>query len=327
MRPPRDLPDDDNPSPVILLAMNERAPQSLEDASSAWVIRLAPIRVRPWLQLMRADRPIGIWLLLLPCWQGLALAAAVEGWTPRVFLLAGLFLVGAVVMRGAGCALNDIADRQIDRQVQRTRDRPVASGAISPLGAAIFAAVLSLIGLAVLLQFNLPTITLGLFAVIPAAIYPLAKRYTHWPQLVLGIAFNWGALLGWLAYAGYLHWPPLLLYASGICWTLGYDTIYALVDLEDDRRAGIKSLAVRFGANSGKIIGVFYLGAVLLAVAAGYAAGLGLAFWLFLIGYADRLAYQLYALRIDDRDICLRVFRSNSEAGLLLLLAIATGML
>ncbi len=230
-------------------------------------------------------------------------------------------------MRGAGCALNDIADRDIDRRVQRTRNRPVASGAITRMGAAVFAGILSLAGLSVLLSMNNFAIGLGLLAIIPAALYPFSKRFTHWPQLVLGIAFNWGALLGWAAYTGYLGWAPLLLYASGICWTLGYDTIYALMDRDDDREIGVKSLAIKFGDTSPRAIAGFYVAAVAFAAAAGYAAGLGLAFWLVLAAFADRLAWQCFSLQTGDRQNCLRMFRANRDAGLVLLAAILVGSL
>ena len=294
-------------------------------------MRIAPERFRAWLELMRADRPIGIWLLLLPCWQGLALAVpdrAAEGggwWNLHDVWLLAAFWIGATTMRGAGCTLNDIIDRDFDRAVQRTRNRPIPSGRISLSGAIIFGLCLCLIGAGVLLTLNGTAIVIGLAAILPAAFYPFAKRLTWWPQLALGIAFNWGALVGWAAITGSLSLPPLLLYAGGICWTIGYDTIYALIDQDDDRQIGVRSTALLFGRRAKPAIGAFHAGAITLAGLAGYFAGLGMLFWIGLAAYGLHLAWQVRILRVHDRTVCLRLFRTNRDAGLLLLLAILAG--
>ena len=307
-------------------------PPAIEDApSGGMILRFAPNSARPWLELMRADRPIGTWLLLLPCWQGLALAVAgraVDGaawWSLYNLWLVAVFGIGAFVMRGAGCVLNDIVDRDFDRAVQRTRNRPIASGRISRVGAAALGAGLCLIGAAVLLTLKPQAIAIALLAIIPAAFYPFAKRLTWWPQVALGIAFNWGALVGWAAIETSLSLAPLLLYASGICWTVGYDTIYALMDKDDDRLAGVKSTALLFGNRAKAAIGLFYAGTAVLAGIAGHVAGLGPLFWIGLVAYALHLAWQVRTLKIDDRTHCLRLFHANRDSGLLLLLAIAAG--
>jgi 4-hydroxybenzoate polyprenyltransferase len=204
-----------------------------------WVERLVPGAALPYAQLMRLDRPIGWWLLLIPCWWGLALAVIAHGPAREYFRYAALFLAGAIVMRGAGCVINDLMDRKIDAQVARTRARPLPSGRVSPRQALVFLAVLLAIGLAILLQFNRATVFLGLFSVTVIAVYPLMKRVTYWPQLVLGLAFNWGALLGWTAVTERLQWPAVVLYAAGIFWTLAYDTIYAHPHWREINRAQI----------------------------------------------------------------------------------------
>ena len=305
---------------------------AIEDAAPVSVLMwLAPDRARPWLELMRADRPIGTWLLLLPCWQAIALAVpgrVSDGgslWTLHELWLFVAFGIGAFAMRGAGCTLNDIADRDFDRAVLRTRNRPIASGRVSLAGAAAFGLCLSVVGGAVLLTLNTPAIVVGLLAIIPAAFYPFAKRLTWWPQLALGIAFNWGVLVGWTAITGSLSLPALMLYAGGICWTLGYDTIYALMDQEDDRQIGVKSTALLFGDKARTAIGIAYAAAAGIAGIAGHIAGLGPLFWIGLAAYAVHLAWQVRVIRIHDRASCLRLFRSNRDAGFLLLFAIMAG--
>lgn len=298
----------------------------IEDASpDSWVYRRAPAPLRPWLQLMRADRPIGAWLLLLPCWQGLALAVAVEGWRSEAWWLFAAFAVGAYTMRGAGCAFNDVVDRDFDRQVQRTRNRPVASGAIGPKPALLFALALCIPGLLVLLTMHPAAILLGLLAVIPAAVYPFTKRFTHLPQAVLGIAFNWGALLGWTAYTGSLSWPPLALYLGSVFWTLGYDTVYAAMDLRDDPRAGVKSTARLFGRRLPRAVLAAYGMTIALVALAGHLAGLGLAFWFGLGVYAVHLLAPMPGLIRRWPDVpssdCLALFKRSQLTGLLLVAA------
>lgn len=305
------------------MSAEARAESRVADAPPAnWVDLHAPEGWRPYLRLMRADRPIGTWLLLLPCWQGLGLAAMADA--PRwadlwIFLACG---IGAFVMRGAGCALNDIADRDFDGRVERTKLRPIPSGAISAPQAALFMGALCLIGLVILLTLDKAAIWLGVISLIPVAVYPFMKRVTWWPQFFLGIAFNWGALLAWAAHAGGLGLAPVLLYLGGICWTLGYDTIYAHQDKEDDALIGVKSTARLFGAETRRWMIGFYAGAVILAGAAGVAAGGGWPFWIGLFAYAAHLFWQIRSLRIDDPAHCLKLFRSNREAGLILMAGI-----
>ena len=305
------------------MTADARAESRVADAPPAnWVDRFAPEAWRPYLRLMRADRPIGTWLLLLPCWQGLGLAAVAD--SPRwgdlwIFIACG---IGAVVMRGAGCVLNDVADRNFDGKVERTKSRPIPSGAVTVKQAVAFMGALCLIGLMILLTLNKAALWLGVLSLIPVAIYPFMKRVTWWPQFFLGIAFNWGALLAWAAHAGNLSLAPVLLYLGGICWTLGYDTIYAHQDKEDDALIGVKSTARLFGANTQAWMMRFYAGAVLLAGAAGWVAGGGWPFWLGLLGYAAHLAWQIRTLLIDDPARCLKLFRANRDAGLLLMAGI-----
>lgn len=277
-----------------------------------WIDRWLPAASRPYFRLTRIDRPIGIWLLLLPCWWGTALAAP-SG--PPVWLLL-LFAVGAVCMRAAGCIINDIVDRRLDRQVARTANRPIASGAISPASGLLLAAALSLVGLAVLLQLNALSIGIGLMSVVLVVAYPFAKRITLWPQVVLGLAFNWGAILGWTAVRNDIALPPLLLYGAGVLWTLGYDTIYAHQDKEDDRRLGIGSTALRFGDRTKPWLGVFYGGFVVLLLLAGLTAGLPWLFVLLLIPVACGLAWQVIDLDTDTPRDCLAKFKANRWVGI-----------
>src|SRR6185312_5836584 len=243
-------------------------------APDNWVDRFAPERLRPWLKLGRFDRPSGIWLLLLPGWQGVSLAAAMSGRLPDPWLVLA-FAIGATLMRTAGCAYNDVVDRDIDAKVARTAARPVASGRIGVRPALAYAAVCCLISLGLLLTMGRFAIALGAASLVLVAAYPFMKRITWWPQAWLGLTFNWGALLGYAAATGGLAPPALLLYAGGVCWTLGYDTIYAVQDLEDDALAGVKSSARRLGAAAPRGVLAFYLLAIGLAMAAGWQARLG----------------------------------------------------
>lgn len=285
-----------------------------------WVDRYAPAAARPYLRLMRADRPIGAWLLLIPCWQGLALAGAANGADlATLFLYGALFTVGAIVMRGAGCAYNDIVDRDFDAKVARTALRPLPSGQISLRGAWGFLAALCLAGLFVLVQFNPYTIGLGVASLALVAAYPFMKRVTWWPQVWLGLTFNWGALMGYAAVAGGLSSAALLLYGAGIAWTLGYDTIYAHQDKEDDALIGVKSSARALGARTKPAIAVFYLITIALSAAAALAADVAPVFLALFLAPAAHFLQQFRALDIDDSTNCLRIFKSNRDAGLLLL--------
>ncbi len=293
--------------------------------SGHWVDTGAPMHWRPYLRLMRADRPIGWWLLLLPCWQSLALAIGSTGFRWIDLWLPIAFFIGAVAMRGAGCTLNDIVDQKFDAQVDRTRSRPLPSGEVSVTQATMFMAALCLLSLIILLTMNGATIILAMLSLGIVAVYPFAKRVTNWPQLVLGLAFNWGALVGWTAHTGYVGIPAILLYFGGIAWTIGYDTIYAHQDKEDDAMIGVKSTALQFGEATPSWLSGFFGIATLLAGMAGAAAGLGFGFWLGLIAYFGHFIWQLLKLDIDNPDNCLRLFRSNRDAGMILLAAIILG--
>lgn len=290
-------------------------------AEDHWLLRRLPPVLLPYARLMRLDRPIGTWLLLLPCWWGLAIAPL--QWISLWYAL--LFALGAVAMRGAGCVINDMIDRKIDRQVERTRSRPLASGEVQLWQALILLALLLLIGFGVLWQFNAFTFWLGFMALGLVVAYPFAKRLTDWPQLVLGLAFNWGALLGWTAATGSLGWPALWLYLAGIFWTLGYDTIYAHQDKRDDAIIGVRSLALKLGERSREWIGGFYLAMLLLLAAAAHAASLGIGFYVLLPLFAMHGFWQLTGWQMDDPENCLRRFRSNRDLGLIILFALLLG--
>jgi len=312
-------------------------------APTNWVDRYAPARLRPWLKLGRLDRPAGIWLLMLPGWQGVALADAMKGRAPDLWPLLLIFL-GAVLMRAAGCAYNDIVDRDIDAKVARTAGRPVASGQVSVRGAWAFLVACSLAGLVILLSMNVLAVALGVASLGLVAAYPFMKRITWWPQAWLGLTFNWGALVGYaaalrlptllelarpVARAGYVTAlqpaPPLLLYASGVFWTLGYDTIYAVQDLEDDALVGVKSSARRLGRTTQQAVLAFYFAAAALAFGAAQVGGLGWGFWPFAGLFVLTLLRQPLRLRLSDPAGALALFRSNTLSGALLFLALAAG--
>ena len=291
-----------------------------------WVDRFAPPRLRPYLRLSRADRPAGTWLLLIPCWQSLALATAADGWRPGDAWLAVAFALGAFLMRGAGCTWNDVADRNFDGAVARTRSRPIPSGAVTARRAFAWGVAQALLAFLILLTFNATAIWLGVIALIPVTIYPFMKRFTWWPQVFLGLAFNWGALMGWACHFGTLGWPPLLLYAGGIAWTLHYDTIYAHQDKEDDALIGVKSTARLFGARTRPMLSLFVAAAAALAGAAAIVAlwGRWVPLGVALAGVAAfelHLRRQIRALDIDDPALCLRLFRANRNTGLILVAA------
>jgi 4-hydroxybenzoate polyprenyltransferase len=288
------------------------------DATGNWVDTRAPQWSRPYLRLSRLDRPIGSWLLLLPCWWSAALAAGIMGGIRQLPLVLVLFFIGAFVMRGAGCTWNDITDRDLDAMVERTRSRPIPAGQVSVPQAAAFLVVQALIGLAVLLQFNRFAVATGIASLVIVAVYPFMKRITWWPQIVLGLAFSWGALMGFAVMQGRIDATALLLYAGSIAWVIGYDTIYAHQDAEDDALIGIKSTARLFGARTHRALIVFYALAVVLIGAALALAGAGWPAWAGLAAFAAHLAWQIRRLEIGDPALCLRIFKSNRDAGLLL---------
>jgi 4-hydroxybenzoate polyprenyltransferase len=267
--------------------MMSDAPGRVADSTGNWVDSLAPVWLRPYLRLARLDRPIGSWLLLIPCWWSLGLAV----------------------------------DRDLDAMVERTRSRPIPAGQVSVQAAAVFLVVQALVGLAVLLQFNAFTIWTGIASLGVVAVYPFMKRITYWPQIVLGLAFSWGALMGWPATFARLDWQALVLYAGAIAWVIGYDTIYAHQDREDDALIGIKSTAILFGDRTKSMLAVFYTLAVALIAVAGWGAGAGIVFSIGLLAFAVQLSWQISRFRIGDPDLCLRLFKSNRDAGLILFAA------
>ena len=296
-----------------------------------WVDSLAPAWLRPYLRLSRADRPIGTWLLLIPCWWGLGAASLMQGrFTWEHAWIAFACAIGAWLMRGAGCTWNDITDRNFDARVARTRSRPIPSGQVSVPQAVAWLVLQSLLAMCILLTFYWNAIWLGVASLALVCIYPFAKRFTWWPQVFLGLAFNWGALLAWTAATGTLGWPAVLIYAGGISWTLFYDTIYAHQDTEDDELIGVKSTARLFGADTARWLKWFLIASVTL-LAAGLVLALGpavsvLALVVALGGvwaFGWHLAWQLRTLNIEDPARCLTLFRSNRDAGLIPVLFLA----
>ncbi len=297
---------------------------SVADAGPGnWVDTRAPAFARPYLRLSRADRPVGTWLLLIPCWWGLALAVAASPGGPRAFdlwIALGCGL-GAVLMRGAGCTWNDLTDREIDAGVARTRSRPLPSGQVTPRAAFVWMVVQSLAAFAILLTFAPLAIVLGVGSLALVAVYPFAKRFTWWPQVYLGLAFNWGAILAWAARGEGLGWPAFGLYASGIAWTLFYDTIYAHQDREDDALIGVKSTALLFGTRTRPWLAGFGAAAVAVMALAVAGAGLGTTGTALALagvaGFGAHLGWQLARLDIADPAECLRLFRAHRDAGLI----------
>jgi 4-hydroxybenzoate polyprenyltransferase len=287
-----------------------------------WVGRFAPKAWVPYLRLARVDRPIGTWLLVLPCFWAVGLATRSSGAAHPAPWLLLLFAIGAMAMRGAGCTYNDIIDREIDASVTRTRARPLPSGQVSVAQARAFMVALCLVGLAVLLSLNGFAIMLGLAVVPIVALYPFVKRFSYWPQAVLGFAFSWGALMGYAAVDGHLGLPAMLLYGGAVCWTIGYDTIYAHQDREDDDLIGLKSTALRFGRATRVWVALLYgvaWGAITLA---GILAEAGTVFLLGMLLGGAQLVWQVATLDIDDPENCLRCFRANRDFGLIVLAAI-----
>ena len=291
--------------------------------AGGWVARL-PESWRPYALLMRLDRPIGSWLLFLPGLWAFAMAAPSWG---RGLWLTALFGLGAVLMRGAGCVVNDLWDRDLDRKVERTAGRPLASGAIRPKQALAFLLGVLLVSLLILLQLNLAAIILGLLSLVPVALYPLAKRVTDYPQAVLGVVFSWAAPMGYATVTGGLDAAALALWAAGFFWILGYDTIYAHQDREDDALVGIRSTALRFGERTRPFLTACYAVTVALLVLSGWLAGLSWWFLPALLLPAALLARQVVALDIRDPGLCLRLFKANREVGLAIALAFLIGRL
>ncbi len=299
-------------------------PQIPDRLKGSWVNTVAPAATRPFLRLSRADAPIGTWLLLLPCWWGLALAILYTG-QPRWFDLwiAVGCAIGAFLMRGAGCTWNDITDRDIDAGVERTRNRPIPSGQVGVRAALIWMAAQSLLALLILLTFNANAILLGFLSILPVAIYPFAKRFTWWPQVFLGLAFNWGALLAWTAHTGSLGWPAVMLYLAGIAWTLFYDTIYAHQDAEDDALIGVKSTARLFGDRTRQWLRGFMVATISIMGIAVIFAVIGQSVLALVVALGGpwamgwHLAWQLRHFDADDGAGLLRLFRSNRNAGLI----------
>ncbi|MBR0656309.1 4-hydroxybenzoate octaprenyltransferase [Plastoroseomonas arctica] len=291
--------------------------------AEGWVARL-PGAWRPYVLLMRLDRPIGVWLLVLPAFWAFALAA------PRVsegVRLALLFGVGAVLMRGAGCVVNDLFDRDIDKLVERTRERPLASGAVSVRQALVFLVILLVVSFGILVQLNWAAIWLGVCSLVPVALYPLAKRVTSWPQAMLGLTFGWGAPMGYAAAVGGVDGVAALLYAAVILWILGYDTIYAHQDREDDAMVGIGSTALRFGERTRPFLAVCYGLVIVLLAAVGWFAGLSVWYFFALCVPGLMLASQVVRLNIHDPARCLALFKSNRDVGLAVALALIVGRL
>lgn len=280
-----------------------------------WVARWLPRAWQPYARLSRLDRPIGTWLLLLPGWWAIALARP-EG-QPLDYYMLLLFGVGALVMRGAGCTFNDIVDRDFDGRVERTRNRPIPAGQVTLRQAWLWLVAQTLIGFGILIQMNETAILLGIASLLLVAVYPFMKRVTWWPQFFLGLAFNWGAVLGYAAIAGFVDWTALALYAAGIVWTLGYDTIYALQDKEDDALIGVKSTARLFGTRSQLWIAGFYDLTLIGLALVGWLAGLNWPYWVSLGVAFVHFAWQVLALRPDHSGDCLTKFRANRDLGLI----------
>lgn len=293
--------------------------------ADSWLLRIAPAAVRPYLRLIRADRPIGTWLLLIPCLWSVSLAAEASGLGAPPVLYICLFAIGSFVMRGAGCVVNDLWDRDIDGKVARTAQRPIASGEISVAKALAYLAFLLLVGLGVLVQFNVPTIALAISSLGLVVVYPLMKRVTYWPQAFLGITFNWGALVGWSAIMGSVDAPALLLYAAGFFWTLGYDTVYGHQDKADDIMVGVKSSSIKLGSKTKPVVALFYICVVALLGVAGYLVGLAWPYYALLAAAGAHFAWQVVTLDIDNPPNCLTRFKSNRDAGLLIFLGILLG--
>ncbi|UWQ50447.1 4-hydroxybenzoate octaprenyltransferase [Leisingera caerulea] len=308
--------------------------QVADAVTGNWVDTHAPEWTRPYLRLSRADRPIGTWLLLIPCWWGLALAVLADQ-SPHwqdLWIAIGC-AAGAWLMRGAGCTWNDITDRNFDGQVERTRSRPIPSGQVTVQGALVWMGLQCLLGLMILLTFNQAAIAMGVLSLLPVAVYPFAKRFTWWPQVFLGLAFNWGAMLAWVAHTGSLSWPPVLLYLAGIAWTLFYDTIYAHQDTEDDALIGVKSTARLFGTQTPMWLRRFIVAFVCLMAVAVIGAMLESASVLALVlalaapwAMGWHMTWQLRAFDAENNARLLQLFRLNRDTGLIPLIFFVLAM-
>lgn len=302
--------------------INNQNTSASDIAKDNWVDKFTPEPIRPYLRLSRLDRPIGTWLLLLPCWWSMALANVGSGGNLPNINLMGLFALGAIVMRGAGCTLNDLVDRDFDARVARTATRPIPSGDVSVKQAIVYLVFQLLVGLVVLTQLNDFAIALGLSSLALVALYPFAKRFTYWPQFVLGLTFNWGALMGWAAVKGSLGWPAVFLYLAGVAWTMGYDTIYAHQDKEDDILIGVKSTALKFGDTTRAWLVGFYALTMVLVIYSVYLTSPAVPFYGLVVLAAIHLFWQIAAVDIHDPEKCLIVFKSNRDFGLILFVAI-----
>lgn len=295
--------------------------ETADAIEGSWVYRHAPMQVRPYLKLARLDRPVGTWLLLWPCLWSMALAY--DGQSPMIVLnLAILFAVGALAMRGAGCTYNDIVDQDIDASVERTKTRPIPAGEVSVTQAWMFLAFQCLVGLLVLLQLNLFAIWLGVASLGLVACYPFMKRITGWPQAWLGLTFNWGGLMGWAAMRGSLDWPAFAIYFGGVFWTLGYDTIYAHQDKEDDALVGIGSSALSLGEKTKPALMIFYSLFFIALIVAGSLANMPYIYYALLAPAGLHLSAQIWRLDINEPKICLDIFRSNTGFGGLVVIAL-----
>lgn len=305
-----------------MVEQSEMTDRVSDAPSDNFVYRTLPRWLWPYAQLARWDRPIGWHLLMWPCFWSAAMAANIAqqqgtfSWAQLLFHLI-LFFIGSVAMRGAGCTYNDLVDHEIDMKVARTRSRPLPSGRVSRGQAKLFILLQCLVGLLVLLQFNAFAIWTGIFSMIFVAIYPFAKRFTHWPQFFLGLAFSWGAIMGWVAEFGSLHIAPFLLYIGAIAWTIGYDTIYAHQDKEDDTLIGIGSTALLFGNKTHLALVILYSIAIIAIALAFYTAGVSLVAYIGLAIAAVMLGWQIAVLDINNVAQCLALFKSNSKVGLL----------
>lgn len=297
--------------------------ETADAVEGSWVYRKAPNKLRPWLKLARMDRPVGTWLLLWPCWWSILMAS--DGIYPSTLVLLALFGIGALVMRGAGCTINDIIDRDFDAQVDRTKSRPIPAGEISVKQAIAFLGAQSFIGLMILLTLNDFAIMVGAASLILIALYPFMKRITYWPQAWLGLTFNWGALLGWAAIRGEIGAPAIALYIGGILWTLGYDTIYAHQDKDDDAMIGVKSSALALEGKTRPALAFFYGGFLICLIIAGMLANLGIIYYVSLACAALQLLWQAIKVDIDDPDVCLNIFRSNIGFGWIIFIGLALG--